>query len=117
MPNIQTFGYTEDEALVTAKEALEGCLEVDISHGNEIPPPAYKKGFPVSVASHIALRDKRYISMSFDLTNPTNSVVYRRKIAVLPHYQLDLLGSGGFEPSKAEPTDLQLRYSLPIEPQ
>jgi antitoxin HicB len=38
-----------------AKEALEGCLEADISHGNEIPPPAYKKGYPVSVASHIAL--------------------------------------------------------------
>jgi antitoxin HicB len=55
MPNIQTFGYTEDEALAMAKEALEGCLEVDISHGNDIPPPAYKKGFPVSVASHIAL--------------------------------------------------------------
>jgi antitoxin HicB len=55
MPNIQTFGYTEDEALAMAKEALEGCLEADISHGNEIPPPAYKKGFPVSVASHIAL--------------------------------------------------------------
>jgi antitoxin HicB len=55
MPNIQTFGYTEDEALAMAKEALEGCLESDISHGNEIPSPAYKKGFPVPVASHIAL--------------------------------------------------------------
>ena len=55
MPNIQTFGYTKDEALAMAKEALEGCLEVEISHGNEIPPPSYKKGYPVPVASHIAL--------------------------------------------------------------
>jgi antitoxin HicB len=55
MPNIQTFGYTKEEALAMAKEALEGCLEADISHGNEIPPPAYKKGYPISVASHIAL--------------------------------------------------------------
>jgi len=55
MPNIQTFGYTHEEALAMAKEALEGCLESDISHGNEIPPPAYSGGYPVSVASHIAL--------------------------------------------------------------
>jgi len=55
MPNIQTFGYTKEEALAMAKEALDGCLEVDISHGNEIPPPAYVKGYQVSVASHIAL--------------------------------------------------------------
>jgi len=38
-----------------AKEALEGCLECDISRGMPVPPPAYKKGHPVSVASHIAL--------------------------------------------------------------
>jgi antitoxin HicB len=55
MTNIQTFGYTEEEALAMAKEALEGCLECDISHGNEIPPPAYAEGYPVTVASHIAL--------------------------------------------------------------
>jgi antitoxin HicB len=55
MPNIQTFGYTEEEALAMAKEALDGCLEVDVSHGNEIPPPVFKKGFPVTVANHIAL--------------------------------------------------------------
>jgi len=55
MPNIQTFGYTHEEALAMAKEALEGCLEVVISHGNEIPPPVYTEGYPVLVASHIAL--------------------------------------------------------------
>jgi antitoxin HicB len=55
MPNIATCGFTHEEALAMAKEALDGCLEVDISHGNEIPPPAFAGGYPVSVANHIAL--------------------------------------------------------------
>ena len=55
MPNIQTFGYSQEEALAMAKEALEGCLESDISRGLPIPPPVYKKGFPVTVAAHIVL--------------------------------------------------------------
>jgi len=49
MPNIQTFGYTHDEALAMAKEALEGCLEADISRGNPIPPPSYAGGYPVPI--------------------------------------------------------------------
>jgi antitoxin HicB len=55
MPNIVTCGFTHEEALAMAKEALEACLEVDISQGNKIPLPAYAEGYPVSVASHIAL--------------------------------------------------------------
>jgi antitoxin HicB len=55
MTNIVTCGFTHEEALVMAKEALNGCIEVDVSQGNEIPPPSYKKGFPITVASHIAL--------------------------------------------------------------
>ena len=55
MPNIQTFGTTLDEALAMAKEALEGCLESDISRGIPVPPPAYSGGYPVPVANHIAL--------------------------------------------------------------
>jgi antitoxin HicB len=55
MPNIQTFGYTQEEALAMAKEALDGCLEVDISHGNAIPAPAFTGGFPIVVANHIAV--------------------------------------------------------------
>ena len=55
MPNVVTCGFTHEEALAMAKEALEGCLESDISHGNEIPPPVYAEGYPVAVASHIAL--------------------------------------------------------------
>ena len=55
MPNVVTCGFTREHALEMAKEALEGCLESDISRGMSIPPPAYKKGHPVSVASHIAI--------------------------------------------------------------
>ena len=55
MPNIVTCGFTHDEALAMAKEALDGCLEADISQGSAIPAPAYKGGYPVAVASHIAL--------------------------------------------------------------
>ena len=55
MTNIQTYGNTHEHALAMAKEALEGCLECDISRGYPIPSPAYKKGYPVTVAPHIAL--------------------------------------------------------------
>jgi antitoxin HicB len=55
MTNIQTYGYTHDEALAMAKEALDGCLACDISRGMSIPPPSYSKGYPVTVATHIAL--------------------------------------------------------------
>ncbi|MDR1972704.1 MAG: type II toxin-antitoxin system HicB family antitoxin [Treponema sp.] len=55
MPNIQTFGNTHEEALAMAREALEGCLESDISRGLVIPPPACKEGYPVPVAPHIVL--------------------------------------------------------------
>jgi antitoxin HicB len=55
MPNIQTFGYSQEEALAMAKEALDGVLEADISHGNSIPEPAYKGGYPVIVANHIVV--------------------------------------------------------------
>jgi antitoxin HicB len=55
MPNIQTFGNTREETLAMAQEALEGCLESDISRGIPIPPPSFTGGYPVSVASHIVL--------------------------------------------------------------
>ncbi|MDR0685650.1 MAG: type II toxin-antitoxin system HicB family antitoxin [Spirochaetaceae bacterium] len=59
MPNIQTFGNTHEEALAMAQEALEGCLESDISRGLPIPPPAYKGGYPVLVALSLRLRELR----------------------------------------------------------
>jgi len=55
MPNIVTCGFTYEEALAMAKEALDGCLEVDVSQGNAIPKPVYTDGYPVAVASHIVL--------------------------------------------------------------
>ena len=55
MPNIVTCGFTTEEALAMAKEALDGCLEADVSQGNIIPEPTCKKGHPVMVANHIAV--------------------------------------------------------------
>jgi antitoxin HicB len=55
MPNVQTFGNTHEEALAMAQEALEGCLETDISRSMPIPPPSYTEGYPITVASHIAV--------------------------------------------------------------
>jgi dihydroorotase-like cyclic amidohydrolase/DNA-binding XRE family transcriptional regulator len=43
------------EALAMAKEALDGCLEVDISQGNTVPQPSYAKGYPITVANHIVV--------------------------------------------------------------
>ena len=43
------------KALAMAKEALDGCLEADISQGNAVPPPVCKDWYPVTVAPHIAL--------------------------------------------------------------
>ncbi len=55
MTNVVTCGFTHEEALAMAKEALDLCLEVDIVHGNKIPSPSYTGGYPVTVAPHIAL--------------------------------------------------------------
>jgi antitoxin HicB len=55
MPNIVTCGFSHEEALSMAKEALDGCLASDVSHGNAIPPPAYKDGCPITVTGHIAI--------------------------------------------------------------
>ena len=55
MTNIQTYGNTLEEALTMAKEALDGCLEVDISQGHTLPDAKYKKGYPITVSSHIVL--------------------------------------------------------------
>jgi antitoxin HicB len=38
-----------------AKEALDGCVGADFDRGMPIPPPSYKGGYPVTVASNIAL--------------------------------------------------------------
>ncbi|MDR1362884.1 MAG: type II toxin-antitoxin system HicB family antitoxin [Spirochaetaceae bacterium] len=55
MPNIVTCGFSHEEALAMAQEALEGCMESDISRGLPIPQPVYKEGYPIHLANHIAL--------------------------------------------------------------
>jgi antitoxin HicB len=55
MPNVVTCGFSHEEALAMAKEALDGCLEADLSQGNAVPPPSYKDGYPITVASHIVI--------------------------------------------------------------
>jgi antitoxin HicB len=55
MTNIVTSGLSREEALAMAKEALDGCLEADISQGNIVPQPVYQKGYPVAVANHITV--------------------------------------------------------------
>jgi len=55
MPNVLTYGLSQDHALEMAKEALEAILVVEISKGMPICPPEYKKGHPVSVANNIAI--------------------------------------------------------------
>jgi len=55
MTNIVTCGFSKNEALALAKEALDGCLEADISQGMSIPKPSFKKGHPIIVAGHIAV--------------------------------------------------------------
>jgi antitoxin HicB len=55
MPNVLTFGFSREHALEMAKEALEACLEVEISKGMAVRRPSFKKGFSVSVSSHIVL--------------------------------------------------------------
>jgi antitoxin HicB len=55
MPNVVTCGFSREEALRMAKEALDGVLAVEIARGNPVPPPSFQGGHPVSVASHIAV--------------------------------------------------------------
>jgi antitoxin HicB len=55
MTNVVTCGFSHEEALAMAKEALDGCLEVSVAHGYPVPPPSYAEGYPVTVANHIAV--------------------------------------------------------------
>ena len=55
MANVVTGGFSHEEALAMAKEALDGCLESDVVHGMNIPNPSFKDGYPVEVANHIVV--------------------------------------------------------------
>ncbi|MCL2181696.1 MAG: type II toxin-antitoxin system HicB family antitoxin, partial [Treponema sp.] len=55
MPNVVTCGFSKDEALAMAKEAINGCIEADVSRGSVIPKPSFKKGYPIMIANHITV--------------------------------------------------------------
>jgi antitoxin HicB len=55
MTNVATCGFSHEEALVMAKEALDGVLAAEVAHGNHVPPPRFEGGYPVQVANHIAI--------------------------------------------------------------
>jgi len=55
MPNIVTCGFSYEEALYMAKDALDGVLAADLAQGLAVPPPVFTGGQPVTVASHIAI--------------------------------------------------------------
>ena len=55
IPFAQTCGFSHEEALAMAKEVLDISLEEEIARNHEVPGPSFAGGFPVSVASHIAL--------------------------------------------------------------
>jgi antitoxin HicB len=55
MPNVITCGFSHEEALHMAKDALDGVLSVDMAQGKDIPRPQFAGGYPVPVANHIAI--------------------------------------------------------------
>lgn len=55
MPNVITYGTTEEHALRMAKEALEAVLETAVEYNMEIPGPECREGYPVAVDSEIAI--------------------------------------------------------------
>jgi antitoxin HicB len=55
MTNVVTCGFSHDEALAMAKDALDGCIEVSIENNYPVPPPSFAEGYPITVANHIAV--------------------------------------------------------------
>lgn len=53
MPNVITYGTTEEHALRMAKEALEAVLETDVEYNMEIPEPVCREGYPITVDMEI----------------------------------------------------------------
>lgn len=54
MTNILTCGYSQEEALKMAEEALNGVLAVDLDHGHPIAEPEFKGGYPIEVSPKVA---------------------------------------------------------------
>lgn len=58
IPSINTYGETIEDALLNAKEALNGCLESDFERGFKLPKSnkrTSKNAYAIDVEPHIAL--------------------------------------------------------------
>jgi antitoxin HicB len=110
MPNAMTCGFSFDEALYMAKDALDAILETYLIDGYTIPGPKYHSGYAIEVAPHIAiaihLRDWR--------GNETQASIAQRLGMKYQSYQrLE-------DPSKSNPTIKTLEkiaalYGKPVE--
>ena len=54
MTNILTCGFSHEEALKMAEEALNGVLTVDLENGHPIADPSFKGGYPIEVSPKVA---------------------------------------------------------------
>ena len=58
MTNISTCGFSQEEALKMAEEALNGVLIVDLERGYPIAAPKFKGGYPIEVSPRVAFAIK-----------------------------------------------------------
>ena len=54
MTNILTCGFSQEEALKMAEDALNGVLAVDLDHGHPIAEPKFTGGYPIEVSPKVA---------------------------------------------------------------
>jgi antitoxin HicB len=55
MTNIVTCGFSLDEALYMAKDALNAVLKTELDSGDSIPEPKYEEGYAIEVEPNIAI--------------------------------------------------------------
>ena len=94
LPEVFTFGNTEQEALEMAAEALNGVLESETARGISIPLPAFQSEYAVEVEPNIAfalmLRKRRGEKTQSEIADKLN-ITYQQ------YQQLE-------NPRKANPT-------------
>ena len=94
LPEVFTFGNTEQEALEMAAEALNGVLESETARGISIPLPAFQSEYAVEVEPNIAfalmLRKRRGEKTQSEIADKLN-------ISYQQYQQLE-------NPRKANPT-------------
>jgi predicted RNase H-like HicB family nuclease len=54
-PAVITLSSSHEKALASAKETLESWLIRELSHGNTVSEPVFKKGNPVKIANNISI--------------------------------------------------------------